>query len=1088
MGEIIIRKVKGMSWMMKVSLVLIFTLAFSTFMYQGWYKPKKSEAAIAALKDWTNVYSGTTAPGALTYDVPAGTLGASRMLVVAVSSFISTASGAQTCTVTYGGQTMTAVASNFTTSSRFHTALFYLLDAGIQAAGLNNQLVVTLSAQGTQRTAQVDAAVFEGVNQTAPASSSSWLNNGTATAIIGPLSPGLTISTGDLAVEAVAISRTSTTPRTMNTWAAGWSPGLGPTTQTGSASSTNLYIAESTTTGTTTSQHTASGTTWGSMSAMSIDMLPMDLQVGNGTVLGAANAGQGTITNVLDSFTMAASAGGVSVSTLTLTGTNFTATNIAGISVYRDNGTAGGLDGADVLVPTSYAIVNATTITITFTSAELVSASTNYLITADIGAAATLGNTITGRVTAATGVIGTPTYNDTSSATLTITSAPGLTVGNGTNPADGPAGLGTQNNALDGFTLQTVNANGGTAAIDTLTITGSANFTAANVTDVHVFADNGTAGVFDAGDVLAPSTATAIAGNATTLTFSPPLYVTNTAQNYLVVVDIASGATVGQTFTGTVTAATGHGLATPTYSDSTSATLTIKQYASKITSCGQCHAYPPSDGTRAGATGAVVGDHQKHKYICSTCHVAPATESPADFGHRNGNIQMQANISGGTYGGGTVIPQVNSPKTTYSCSNISCHGGNNPTPVWGVGTAGCVDCHNGTITRTKGVPGGTLDNVVAEFNQTWGHRNVARTAANGGVTNADCIVCHLEGNYTTQATSSYHADGNIDLRDPDGAGETPITNNSGGAFTFTKFSMDFTTRTTAVSNSVADVITQKFCLACHDSDGAVNTAARSNNGGTGTAAMPFGGIALGANYTAANGAIGTQGLIDVKTELATTNSSYHPVLGPLNRDYPYSTRLAAPYNNIGTTRDSNTGTLHTKALSVVINCFDCHNASASLKTNRTIVAHGGAETLRGTIYVSSPTLCLACHIGYSSAPGSSTSHGAGSAGQWNGNSGEAATTNCAYCHSSAGINTEPARPIPAQDYHGFNSLVGGGLWPTVNSRPYAFIRSWTGTAYHRPYRSSEFTTGTATCGAGTCPGNGNVGDGSTRTYTPGGSY
>src|SRR6185369_10240044 len=49
------------------------------------------------------------------------------------------------------------------------------------------------------------------------------------------------------------------------------------------------------------------------------------------------------------------------------------------------------------------------------------------------------------------------------------------------------------------------------------------------------------------------------------------------------------------------------------------------------------------------------------------------------------------------------------------------------------------------------------------------------------------------------------------------------------------------------------------------------------------------------------------------------------------------------------------------------------------------------------------------------------------------------------------------------DQHGNNALVGGGLWTgvTPNSRPYAFIRGWTGGAYHRPLRSSEFTTGSA---------------------------
>src|SRR6185369_5589677 len=117
----------------------------------------------------------------------------------------------------------------------------------------------------------------------------------------------------------------------------------------------------------------------------------------------------------------------------------------------------------------------------------------------------------------------------------------------------------------------------------------------------------------------------------------------------------------------------------------------------------------------------------------------------------------------------------------------------------------------------------------------------------------------LEGNYASQSPSAYHRDGKIDLRDPDGAGETPITNISGGAFTFTRYSSSYAagtrTNTGHTSNTdIANVITQKFCLKCHDSNGATNPTARSNNGGTGTQYMPFGGINLGANYTIANDA------------------------------------------------------------------------------------------------------------------------------------------------------------------------------------------------------------------------------------------
>jgi hypothetical protein len=411
--------------------------------------------------------------------------------------------------------------------------------------------------------------------------------------------------------------------------------------------------------------------------------------------------------------------------------------------------------------------------------------------------------------------------------------------------------------------------------------------------------------------------------------------------------------------------------------------------------------------------------------------------------------------------------------------NTLCHGA--------VANLGCVDCHSSVQNAPNAslASGGTVtqrDAVVGEFGLAWGHKKSGR----GAVTNADCIVCHLEGNYATQARSAYHGDGNIDLRDPDGAGETPITNISGGAFTFTKFATSYAagsrTSTGQLSNSVDNVLTQKFCVACHDSNGATNPTARS---GAGTQYMPFGGINMGANYTVANGAAAAGGLVDVKTQFATTNSSYHPVLGPLNRDFPLATRLLPPYDNQVAGRVAAGGV---KTNSVVLNCFDCHNTPTTPLTTRTVAAHGNAVSLRGTVYVSgaASTLCTTCHTPYTTT-GTHGAAGSGTAWTTTGTS-HNVSRDCQYCHGSQTGTARSVRPLGAQDYHGNNSLVGGGLWPTVNSRPYAFIRGWSGGAYHRPFRSTEFSTGNATCGAGTCPSGAQVGDGSTRTYTPGGSY
>jgi hypothetical protein len=487
-----------------------------------------------------------------------------------------------------------------------------------------------------------------------------------------------------------------------------------------------------------------------------------------------------------------------------------------------------------------------------------------------------------------------------------------------------------------------------------------------------------------------------------------------------------------------------------------------------FSTCQACHGTNFAGGTAttclntAGCHGVGVNSPHAH---------APWVASVTSIMTHTTTSEANAAVCGGCHEGGVTRPYA-PPAGPVGCFDSTlCHG-----PV---ANLGCVDCHASPQTGTHGTP---RDAVVGEFGLAWGHKKSGR----GAVTNADCIVCHLEGNFTTQARSALHGDGNIDLRDPDGAGETPITDINGNPFTFTKFSTSYAAgsriSTGHLSNTVDNVLTQKFCLACHDSNGATNSAARTPGG---TAFMPWGGINLGANYTVLNGAAAVGGLVDVKAQFATTNSSYHPVLGPLNRDFPLSTRLLAPYDNQVAGRVAAGGV---KTNSVVLNCFDCHNTPTTPLTNRTVAAHGNATTLRGTIYASgaTSTLCTTCHTPYTTT---STHGAAGSGTAWTttGTS-HNVSRDCQACHGSQTGTARSVRPLGAQDYHGNNALVGGGLWPTVNSRPYAFIRGWTGGAYHRPFRASEFTTGNATCGAGTCPTGGQVGDGTTRTYTPGGTY
>jgi len=470
-----------------------------------------------------------------------------------------------------------------------------------------------------------------------------------------------------------------------------------------------------------------------------------------------------------------------------------------------------------------------------------------------------------------------------------------------------------------------------------------------------------------------------------------------------------------------------------------------------------------------------------HRVVtCNICHdsvtYSGGIYTPSTTLHVNKayNVQVPLGYTYAANGGSCATP------------GNGCHG---PTAGrWG-GTLGCVDCHNKTITRTKGRVGATLANVVGEFGLAWGHKKSGRTP----VTDDDCIVCHLEGDGTSHKASAKHQDGNIDLRDPDGTDEAAITNISGGAFTFQRFSTSYAASTRYTNgqtlNNIDNVITQKFCLACHDSNGATNMTARSNNGGAGTPTRPFGGIDLGANYSVVNGAAAANSMVDVKTQLATTNSSKHPVLGPLNRDFPAQNRMNVPYQPPATR-----GTAGTLVQGVVINCFDCHNAVGTPLTRRTVTAHGNAVTIRGTATVSGApgagndvTFCKVCHAGY--VTGSAT-HAAGSAFSSTANGGMTNYLNygCNVCHGSS-YSAAVVRPVRAMDVHGVNVLPSGGvaksgMWSTVG-KPYAFIRNTYELNNHQPKKIGA-TSYTAQCaqttGGPTCSNQG------TNNYTAGGTF
>ena len=458
--------------------------------------------------------------------------------------------------------------------------------------------------------------------------------------------------------------------------------------------------------------------------------------------------------------------------------------------------------------------------------------------------------------------------------------------------------------------------------------------------------------------------------------------------------------------------------------------------------CGKCHGYPPATATHTGVTATA----------CITCHTH-VNATGTGFTNVTLHINGVVDASGG------------------DC--IGCHGAAVSSPI-----AAALDA---TVA--------TRPNIVADFSLASNHIRSRTTGT--GVTNADCCVCHMEGDVATASpNATYHKNGYIELRDPDTGLTIKGVTHSGtttaaGAYAstttdarFVRFSRNLGSATIE-ANTAAMMV--NHCLKCHDSNGAVSTTARITGG---TAFKPF------ANTVAANGT--NQGVLDVATQFASTNRSFHPVLVRQNSGYTNTggTRMVAPWNGV-----AKTGT--TTTYGPLITCWDCHapNGTASTVTLTSSGVHGGAKNgtdnvpLRGNVYTNSATttnatnLCTYCHV----VSGGTTNHGTGSAITSSTNSGMTYFANrCFYCHSGATGTAKPARPIPAADAHGFSTRANGTAFTAAN-HGYAFIRSegwYSNTAYYQSIRSIGATTYTPTCTgySGACSRT------SMGGYTPGGVY
>ncbi|MEA4935032.1 MAG: T9SS type A sorting domain-containing protein [Paludibacter sp.] len=175
-------------------------------------------AQVTTLSDWTSLYNGSSSPGNLTYTIPTGSDNY-RLLVVAVATTRST-TGSRTVAVTYGGQTLTAVNGDLSNSTRQHTQLYYLDEAGLDAA-TNNTLSVAISTGTTTRNV-VFASVYDDVDQVNPIIDSGNYSSGTNNVTTFSFSQGITVNASDKAVKVLCSVRSSSSARSINNFGTDW--------------------------------------------------------------------------------------------------------------------------------------------------------------------------------------------------------------------------------------------------------------------------------------------------------------------------------------------------------------------------------------------------------------------------------------------------------------------------------------------------------------------------------------------------------------------------------------------------------------------------------------------------------------------------------------------------------------------------------------------------------------------------------------------------------------------------------------------------------------------------------------------------
>lgn len=175
---------------------------------------------VATLQNWTNVYHGRASdPQNISYPVQEGS-NTNRMLVVAISTS-RTSIGVMSVTLSYGSQALTLANGDMNIPARQHTALYYLNEAGLDAAGTEATLTVGVSG-GTICNTDVWTALFDYVDQGNPLHDSKTVSSGSLAVTSLSLSTPLSIKAFEQAVEVVLGYNSSKNQPSAITYATDW--------------------------------------------------------------------------------------------------------------------------------------------------------------------------------------------------------------------------------------------------------------------------------------------------------------------------------------------------------------------------------------------------------------------------------------------------------------------------------------------------------------------------------------------------------------------------------------------------------------------------------------------------------------------------------------------------------------------------------------------------------------------------------------------------------------------------------------------------------------------------------------------------